>query len=373
MTETRVRIGLLRLTDSAAVLYAAAAGLFARRGIDPVLSIEPSWANVADKLAYGVLDAAVMLPPLALAAAAGLRGAPARIVVPMGLTLGGNALAGTATLAEALGAGDPLTRARRCVAWLRARETPPRFAVVHAWSTHNLLLRYWLAAGGGDPDRDLRNVVIPPDQVVGALAGGRIEAFCAGAPWGDAAEAQGAGRVLLGSSSIWAHHPEKCLALAEPWATAHPDAVTALLRALLEAGRACADPARAETLVGLLRDAGVSVPPAALRAALPGGEGCERIEFYAGAAWFPWQSQAEWFLAQMGRWGWLPAGLDQPALARRVYRPDLLAPAAAAEGLDWPEATVKPEGGHSGPWYLPARPRPLAMGTDAFCDEADAT
>ena len=172
MTETRVRIGLLRLTDSAPVLYAAAAGLFARRGIDPVLSIEPSWANVADKLAYGVLDAAVMLPPLALAAAAGLRGAPARIVVPMGLTLGGNALAGTATLAEALGAGDPLTRARRCVAWLRARETPPRFAVVHAWSTHNLLLRYWLAAGGGDPDRDLRTVVIPPDQVVGALAGG---------------------------------------------------------------------------------------------------------------------------------------------------------------------------------------------------------
>ena len=368
MTETRARIGLLRLTDSAPALYAAAQGLFARRGIDAALSIEPSWANIADKLAYGLLDAAVMLPPLALAAAAGLRGKRARIVVPMGLTQGGNALAGTEALAAALGTGDPLTRARRCVAWLRARPAPPRFAVVHVWSTHNLLLRYWLAAGGGDPDRDLVTVVVPPEQVVDALAAGRIEGFCAGAPWGDVAAARGVGRVLLGTSAIWGHHPEKCLALAEPWAEAHPAAVTALLGALLAAGRACADPANAALLVRLLAEAGVAAPAAALRAALPGGEGPERIGFHAGAAWFAWHSQAAWFVAQMDRWGWLPAGLDRAGLVRTVYRPDLLAPAAAAEGLDWPEATIKPEGGHEGPWQLPTRGRPLTMGEDRLCD-----
>ena len=370
MTETRARIGLLRLTDSAPVLYAAAAGLFAQRGIDAVLSIEPSWANIADKLAYGVLDAAVMLPPLALAAAAGLRGAPARIVVPMGLTQGGNALVGTHALAEALGAGDAMTMARRFAAWLRTRPTPPRFAVVHVWSSHNLLLRYWLTAGGGDPDRDLATVVVPPEQVLGALATGRIEGFCAGAPWGDAAEAQGAGRVLLGSSAIWAHHPEKCLALAAPWAAAQPEAVTALLRALLAAGRDCARPEQAPALADLLAGVGVTAPRAALLAALSGGTGRERIGFHAGAAWFPWHSQADWFVAQMGRWGWLPGSLDRGALARAVYRPDLLAAAAAAEGLDWPEATAKPEGGHDGPWHLPAHPHPLAMGGDGFCDGA---
>ena len=343
MTETRARIGLLHLTDSAPVLYAAAQGLFAERGIDAVLSIEPSWANIADKLTYGLLDAAVMLPPLALAAAAGLRGARARIVVPMELTRGGNALAGTEALAEALGTGDPLSRARRCVAWLRARRTPARFAVVHAWSTHNLLLRDWLAEGGGDPDRDLVTIVVPPEQVVDALAAGRIEAFCAGAPWGDVAERRGIGRVLLGTSAIRAHHPEKCLALAEPWAAAHPGAVTALLGALLAAGRACADPARAELLVRLLTRAGVTAAPAALRAALPGGDGPERIAFQAGAAWFARRSQAAWFLSRMDRWGWLPPGFDQGGLARLVYRPDLLAPAAAAEGLGWPEAGVGPE------------------------------
>ena len=383
MTETRVRIGLLRLTDSAPVLHAAAAGLFARHGIEPALSIEPSWANIADKLTYGLLDAAVMLPPLALAAAAGLRGVPARIVVPMGLTLGGNTLVGTHAVAEALGAGDalmmaplampPLAMARRFVAWVRAQPAPPRFAVVHAWSTHALLLRYWLAAGGGDPDRDLATVVIPPEQVVGALAAGRIIGFCAGAPWGDAAEACGAGRVLLGSSAIWGHHPEKCLALAEPWAAAHPGAVTGLLRALLAAGRACAAPEQAPALADLLAGAGVAAPRAALLAALPGGAGRERIEFHAGAAWYPWRSHARWFLAQLRRWGWLPGAVDAAALADAVYRPALLAPAAAAEGLDWPEADAKPEGGHDGPWTLPARPNPLPMGADRFCDGANFT
>ena len=368
MTETRARIGILRLSDSAPVLHAAAAGLFARHGIDAVIQIEPSWANIADKLAYGLLDAAVMLPPLALAAVAGLRGAPARIVVPMGLTRGGNSLVGNHALAEALGAGDSMMLARRFVGWLRARPTPPRFAVVHFWSTHNLLLRYWLAAGGGDPDRDLLTVVIPPEQIVAALATGQIIGFCAGAPWGDAAEAQGAGHVLLGSSAIWAHHPEKCLALAEPWVAAQPMAANALLRALLAAGRDCAQPELAPALADLLASAGVAAPRAALRAALPGGAGLERIGFHAGAAWFPWHSEADWFVAQMVRWGWLGRSLDRHALARAVYRPELLAAAAAAEGFDWPESSWKPEGEHDGPWRLPARPHPLAMDGDRFCD-----
>lgn len=63
--NSRVRIGLLRLVDSAPVIVAEADGLFHEQGLAVQVSIEPSWANVADKLAYGVLDAAVMLPPLA--------------------------------------------------------------------------------------------------------------------------------------------------------------------------------------------------------------------------------------------------------------------------------------------------------------------
>ena len=70
-----IRIGLLRLVDSAPVIVARAKGLFRDQGIDVEISIEPSWTNIADKQTYGILDAAVMLPPLALAACAGMRGA----------------------------------------------------------------------------------------------------------------------------------------------------------------------------------------------------------------------------------------------------------------------------------------------------------
>ena len=92
------RIGLLRLTDSAPLIIARERGYFAAEDIEVALSLEPSWANIADKLAYGLLDGAMMLPPLALALGLGLSGGggPEAIIVPAALSLNGN----TVTLAE---------------------------------------------------------------------------------------------------------------------------------------------------------------------------------------------------------------------------------------------------------------------------------
>ena len=103
-----IRVGLLRLVDSAPIIVAKAHGLFREQGIDVQISIEPSWSNIADKLTYGILDAAVMLPPLALASCAGLRGPKARLVVPMSLSQGGS----VTNLERSKGDCDaPLTRA----------------------------------------------------------------------------------------------------------------------------------------------------------------------------------------------------------------------------------------------------------------------
>jgi len=364
----QVRLGLLRLVDGAAPVLAAARGLLAAEGLEMRFSVEPSWATLADRLAWGALDAAVMLPPLALAAAAGLRGGGVPLVVPMGLSAGGNSIAlGHAPAEAAAGGGGAVACGRRLLRWLRAQSAPPRFAVVHAFSTHAVLLRYWLAAAGADPDGDIEIVVVPPQHVTAALAEGRIAGFCAGAPWGEAAERSGAGRVLFGSSAIWQGHPEKCLALAAPWAAAHPAAVKGLLRALLQAGRICDRPAEADGLAALLA-ARLDLPEDAVRATLPGGQALERVRFAAGATWYPWLSQGAWWAAQMGRWGWLPPAADALALAHEVYRPDLLAPAAGELGLPWPVAGAKTEGGHSCPWRLPGNPEPLPLEADQFCD-----
>ena len=196
-----------------------------------------------DKLTYGLLDAAVMLPPLALASNLGLRGPAARLIVPMGLSQGGNTIVlGGEAIKESAG----LPPGARLLAWLAGLSGRPRIAVVHRFSTHNLLLRYWLALTGVDPDHDIETVVVPPEQVVPALAGGQIAGFCAGAPWGVTAEMAGAGSVLLGTSDIWPFHPEKCLAVREEWATANPETLTRLLRALMRAQVICDKPELAD-------------------------------------------------------------------------------------------------------------------------------
>jgi two-component system, oxyanion-binding sensor len=328
-----IRVGLLRLVDSAPLIVAEADGLFRAQGIDVRISIEPSWSNIADKLTYGVLDAAVMLSPLALATCAGLRGPKARLVVPMSLSQGGNAIVASNQAANELTANGAPPRLH-LLEWLRRQQTRPRFAVVHAFSTHNLLLRYWLASAGADPDRDIETVVIPPESVVEALAAGQITGFCAGAPWGDVAERQGAGRILIGTSVIWPFHPEKCLCIGEAWAAANPDLLHHLLRAVLSAQIRCDRPEEAPRIAALLADAaGLHLPEEASRAALPGGSGPELIRFHTREAWFPARAHALWFLHQMRRWKWLDEDTDLEALAAQVYRPDLLAAAVEAEGV----------------------------------------
>jgi NitT/TauT family transport system ATP-binding protein/nitrate/nitrite transport system substrate-binding protein len=328
-----IRVGLLRLVDSAPIIVGEANGLFRHQGVDVEISVEPSWSNIADKLTYGVLDAAVMLPPLALAACAGLRGPKARLVVPMSLSQGGNAIVASNQAAADLTRGDAQPRLR-LVDWLRSQTERPRFAVVHAFSTHNLLLRYWFASGGVDPDRDVETIVIPPENVVEALAAGTITGFCAGAPWGDVAELRGAGRVLTGTSAIWPYHPEKCLCVGAAWAEANPDLMHHLLRAVLRAQIRCDLPDEAPAIAALLADPdGLRLPEEACRAALPGGSGAESIRFHTREAWFPARAHAIWFLGQMRRWGWLDGQTDLDGLAAAVYRPDLLAAAVEAEGL----------------------------------------
>ena len=329
---TEVKIGLLRLTDSAPVVVARSRNLFAALDLHPILSIEPSWATIADKLAYGLLDAAVMLPPLALSLAIGLRGPPVNLIVPMGLSQGGNTVVLGGGLPEQEAALPP---GARMLAWLRRQNEPPRIAVVHRFSTHNLLLRYWLALTGIDPDRDLETVVVPPEQVVAALEAGQIQGFCAGAPWGAAAEQAGAGNVLLATSDIWPFHPEKCLAVRTAWADADPDALTRLLRALMRAQVICDREEEAEDVaIALSEDSGLALPRGAVRAALPGGTGPpEQIHFHGAGAGFPAPPHAAWFLAQMRRWGWLEAAANPAAVARLVYRPDLYARAARLEDL----------------------------------------
>jgi NitT/TauT family transport system ATP-binding protein/nitrate/nitrite transport system substrate-binding protein len=230
----------------------------------------------------------------------------------------------------------------RLVAWLAEQNSRPRIAVVHQYSTHNLLLRYWLALTGVDPDHDIETVVVPPEHVVAALGNGQIAGFCAGAPWGMEAELAGVGKVLLGTSDIWPFHPEKCLAVRDDWAVANPEALTRLLRGLMRAQAVCDQPEAADDIVAMLADeTGLDLPRASARTALPGGSSHEQIHFHGAGAAFPAVPHATWFLRQMRRWGWLAEGADIVRAARKVYRPDLFSLAARMEDLFVPPGMAR--------------------------------
>lgn len=327
-----LRIGMLRLSDAAPLVIAKENHLFDKRDLRVQLSVEPSWANIADKMTFGQIDAAIMLPPLALAMALGLRGPAVPVTVPMGISLNGNSVTVRHDIAEAIDgddSDDPLVLGRRFAAWLKTRQKRPRFAVVHTFSTHNLLLRYWLKASGVDPDKDVEIVILPPAETPQALNAGEIEGFCAGAPWGLVAAKIGAGRTILVSSKIWRNHPEKCLAVGS-FAEREPQVLARLLAALLEAAEYCDRPENAAKVAAIqARAEYLNVDAALIQASLPGhGSSAhsevDRSVFAAHAANVPFRAHALWFLAQMARWGYVDSQIDARGVAEKVYRPDLL-------------------------------------------------
>lgn len=305
--SSKIRLGLLRLTDAAPVLVAAEEHLFLEQGLDVEISVEPSWANIGDKLGYGLLDGAVMLPPLALACALGLRGRRTDLVVPMSLSANGNSV----TLASRF--EDEF---RRGGIGRIAAETKLRLAVVHSYSTHDLLLRYWLAAQGLEPSQFTISV-LAPTEMVGSLAAGAIDGFCAGAPWGQVAAHAGLGFTAIHTGQIWQNHPEKCLALRADFAAGDPAAVRGLLIALSDAARLCANPNRRAALAEMLgRPDYLDLPDALIASSLDPAAGGPAFSHN-----YPWPTHAAWFAMQLLRWNKAPG--DVLSIASGLYRPDL--------------------------------------------------
>jgi ABC-type nitrate/sulfonate/bicarbonate transport system substrate-binding protein len=299
-----LRIGILRLLDSAPVLVAREYGFFAEAGLDASVVIEPSWANIADKMAYGMLDAAVILGPLAVAMNLGLRGRPTALRFAGTLSRNGNAI----VLAAGRGGVKP------------ADEAPARFAVVHAYSNHDLLLRDWLAGRGMGAASIM---TLPPADMVNALARGSIDGFCAGAPWGSVAARQGVGTIVAISADLAPDHPEKLLVLRGEFADAQPMVAAALRDALGAATALCGTAsAHAELAAVLAAPHNLDLPEDVLDAALAPFGG--NPVFMTGVALRPAAADLAWTIERMRRAGHLAGTDPAEAVAQLMARPGLI-------------------------------------------------
>ena len=377
----KVRVGFIPLIDCAPVLFAEVLGLYERHGLDVELLREVSWSNIRDKLAVGLLDAAHMLSPMPLATTLGIDSVDVPMIAAMTLHLNGNSI----TLSNALWreiedaapeyvgdhrpTGAPLdARALAAVVARRAREGRPPIALasVFTYSSHNHLLRLWLASGGIDPDRDVRLTVVPPPHMVAHLSGGTIDGYCVGEPWNQQSASLGIGRIAASSRQIWDSMPEKVLGTTEAWAQRNPKTLIALVKAIIEACAWLDEPANrpeAARILAMPRFLNVPADVIGRSLSLP-----DFHIFHRQLANFPWRSHADWYLSQMVRWGQVESRPDMRAVADRVFRSDIYRAAASELGLPCPLGDRKVEGAHSDPWILPTNGAPVAMGPDSFLD-----
>jgi NitT/TauT family transport system ATP-binding protein len=329
-----------------------------------------------------------MLAPLPIASTIGVGHWMVPMVAPMSMGQGGHAFTVSTGLWRALATagapenGDPILigKALRHVITARERtgQPPLTFGVVFPFACHNYDLRYWLAASGIHPDRDVRLVVVPPPFTVDSLTAGHVDGFCVGEPWNSLAVATGVGRIATTKAALWRGGPDKVLGMRTEWAESHPDQLNRLLRALHYAGIWCDDSGNHAELAHLMAGPRfLDCPPEIARRGLAGslllGEAHAHaipdfIMFAQRAANFPWTSHALWMFSQMVRWGQVEFTPQTLAAAKATFRPDLYRAALAGIDVAMPKANAKVEGALAAPTPVASSNGKLLLGPDGFFD-----
>jgi NitT/TauT family transport system ATP-binding protein len=388
--ERLVRVGFIPLLDMAVLVAAEEQGFARREGIRLQLVKDVSWSNIRDRLAFRQFDVAHMLSPMPIASQLGLGSNPYRCFTPFTLGRGGNSVTLSAEVyhemqaaADLDGSEDALANALALKTVIERRRRDGRkplvFAMTYPFSSHNYEFRFWLAAGGIDPDSDVTMTVVPPPLTVDAMAARAIDGFCVNAPWNVIAVEKGVGRIVATKADIWPSAPEKVLGVSPDWAEKNPETLSRLIVALDAAARWCDDPDNHGSLAEMLGDpACVGVSSDMILRLLkgeltvdPGGR-TRSIEnylmFHGEAANFPWISQARWIYSQMVRWG--QVAHDDACLAQveAAYRPDIYRSVLTGTATAVPAIDSKVEGVGTGSTVIPTAGRDLTLTADAFID-----
>jgi len=207
--KPEIKLGYVRLSDSAPLIIAKELGYFAEYGLDVELERQSSWANIRDKVAANYLDAAQMLAPMPLSTTLGIGGLRTPIITGLSLSLNGNAITVSNDLYNRIksqiskmsfeqGTGISTKTALALSELIKANQdkTHITLATVHPFSTHSIMIRMWLQAGGLDPDTAVKLMTLPPEQMVDSLSRGMIDGFCVGAPWNSRAIQYGIGSAV---------------------------------------------------------------------------------------------------------------------------------------------------------------------------------
>jgi nitrate/nitrite transport system substrate-binding protein len=365
----KVRIGIIALTDCSSIVMAHELGLFKKYGIESTVSKEVSWAVIRDRLTLGENQATHMLIGMPYASTMGLLGSPVKpMVIPMYLNRNGQAITLTKTLLDR-GAKTP-QQIKPLALEAKAKGSPLTFAMTYPPGTHAMWMRYWLASGGINPDKDVSLITIPPPQMVANMKVGKMDGYCVGEPWNARAIADGIGFTAITTQQMWKGHPEKVLAFTEEFAAKNPKTVKAVMRAVIEAGqwndKLENRPKMAEVVS---QPQYINTSKEIILGRMLGeydyGDGRKEkdkyyMTFFDRYTTFPLKSHGVWWLSQFRRWGMVKEAPDYKGIVDRVHRADIYREVAKEMSLEAPREDMKKETFWDGVAFDPADPEKYA-------------
>jgi nitrate/nitrite transport system substrate-binding protein len=308
--KTDLKIGFIPITCATPIIMAGPMGFYAKQGLNVSLVKTAGWAVVRDKVINKEYDASHMLSPMPLA---------------MSLGLGSQMIATDVAAIENIN-GQAITLA------LKHRDkTDPKswkglkFGLPFDYSMHNLLLRYFLAEHGLDPDRDVELRIMPPPDMVANLRAGNIDGFLGPEPFNQRAVFEGVGYIHTLSRDIWDGHPCCAFGVTETFAREAPNSFAALFRAIAYATEYAHKAENRPAIIKAIAPANyLNQPEIVLEQVMTGryADGLGNIKTVPDRADFdpfPWQSMAVWMLTQLKRWGYIKGDVDYRKVAEDVF------------------------------------------------------
>ena len=328
-----LKVGFIPITCATPIIMAEPMGFYRKQGLNVQVFKASSWAMVRDLSINGETDATHMLSPMPLAITLGAGSQALPYVMPAVENINGQAI----TLATK-------HKGVKSAADMKGF----KFAVPFDYSMHNFLLRYVLAEGGVDPDKDVQIRAVPPPEMVANLRAGNLDGYLAPDPFNQRAVYEEVGFIWMLSKDIWPGHPCCAFAAKREFADKAPNTFKALLLAIVDATQHAHDKANRKAIAAAIAPKNylnqpVEVLEQVLTGVYPDGLGNtktvpDRIDFDP----FPYHSMAIWILTQMKRWGYLKADVTYRKVAEEVFLATACRDAMKSLGVKAPDvASVK--------------------------------
>ena len=338
----KLRCGIIALTDCSPLVIGAEKGFFKKHGLEVTIAKGANWAAIRDSLSSGDNQMTHMLIGMPIASTMGLLGSPKKpMVIPWLLNRNGQAITLRADFKGKIGA-DPKA-IRPFVEKARKLGEPMTFAMTFPPGTHAMWMRYYLAAGGINPDKDVALITVPPAQMVANMKIGKMDGFCVGEPWNARSIADKIGFTSVTTQDMWKDHPEKVCAFTADFADRNPKTVKAVLKGLHDASVWLDDmnnrPEQCEIVskpnyINCDKD----VILGRLLGKLEYGDGRSKTDefpmhFSKRNCNFPQPKYCQWWLTQFRRWGMVTAAPDYQGIAKQVMRGDIYTEAMTEIGV----------------------------------------